>query len=181
MGYEMYTASAGWKKRRNKKLRNAVWVGRRVLCRGCHCFVLFSSGDVHVHHLTYDRIGREIDSDLAVLCSGCHAFVHGHEPPDWWKEARASGMLGVMKQPEVVDLVRQFVEDGETAMDAAMKAAFLLCPRIGPNEHDTWLDRKNRKKHISQVQLAELSAASRLGTMSGNAKAVAGVRDLVFL
>jgi len=29
-----------------------------------------------VHHLTYCRLGREDDSDLAILCSSCHSQVH---------------------------------------------------------------------------------------------------------
>ena len=30
-----------------------------------------------VHHKTYERLGREIDSDLILLCAKCHKRRHG--------------------------------------------------------------------------------------------------------
>lgn len=35
-----------------------------------------SKKDIHVHHLTYERMGHELDSDLMVLCEVCHDKVH---------------------------------------------------------------------------------------------------------
>jgi hypothetical protein len=32
--------------------------------------------DLQVHHLTYDRLGHELDSDLEVLCKRCHLLEH---------------------------------------------------------------------------------------------------------
>lgn len=31
---------------------------------------------LEVHHLTYDRLGAELDTDLEVVCSGCHKGTH---------------------------------------------------------------------------------------------------------
>jgi 5-methylcytosine-specific restriction endonuclease McrA len=31
---------------------------------------------LQVHHLTYERLGRELDTDLVVLCRQCHANEH---------------------------------------------------------------------------------------------------------
>lgn len=33
-----------------------------------------------VHHLSYERLGDELDADLLVLCSVCHAAEHGQAP-----------------------------------------------------------------------------------------------------
>jgi hypothetical protein len=30
-----------------------------------------------VHHLTYERLGRESPDDLLVLCRDCHELIHG--------------------------------------------------------------------------------------------------------
>jgi hypothetical protein len=34
-------------------------------------------GPLHVHHNTYERIGREFDTDLLVVCERHHAMIHG--------------------------------------------------------------------------------------------------------
>jgi hypothetical protein len=34
-----------------------------------------------VHHKTYARIGREMETDLAVLCFACHVLIHDSIPP----------------------------------------------------------------------------------------------------
>lgn len=39
------------------------------ICGVC-CFSL------QVHHLNYDRLGKELDSDLMALCESCHRTVH---------------------------------------------------------------------------------------------------------
>jgi len=44
---------------------------------------------LHVHHLTYDNLGRELDDDLIVLCNDCHKQVHERTPieeaPYYWR------------------------------------------------------------------------------------------------
>jgi 5-methylcytosine-specific restriction endonuclease McrA len=30
---------------------------------------------LHLHHVTYERLGNERDSDLILLCAGCHALA----------------------------------------------------------------------------------------------------------
>ena len=34
-----------------------------------------------VHHLTYERLGREKDEDLRVLCRACHGDEHRQMGP----------------------------------------------------------------------------------------------------
>lgn len=31
---------------------------------------------LHVHHLNYDRLGNELQSDLMVVCNNCHNWFH---------------------------------------------------------------------------------------------------------
>lgn len=40
-------------------------------CRACK-----TNLDLHVHHLSYDKLGAEEDTDLVCLCQKCHNYVH---------------------------------------------------------------------------------------------------------
>src|SRR5690242_5089789 len=40
------------------------------------CAACDSEENIHLHHLTYVRMGYEFDSDLAALCEPCHNNVH---------------------------------------------------------------------------------------------------------
>lgn len=44
-----------------------------------------------VHHVTYDRIGRERDEDFRLVCSPCHQLIHKPEcaPARYWAEHNA--------------------------------------------------------------------------------------------
>lgn len=35
---------------------------------------------LQLHHKTYERLGRELQSDLETLCDGCHRKEHGLPP-----------------------------------------------------------------------------------------------------
>src|SRR5580765_3800863 len=61
--YRLYMRSFAWKMRRINKLKAA---GHR--CENCS-----EPYGLQVHHLTYARLGCELDSDLVVLCRWCHA------------------------------------------------------------------------------------------------------------
>jgi len=62
-----YLRSHAWKVTREAALRHA----------GNRCQVCNGSAHLHVHHRTYERLGREHPSDLTVLCRKCHAIFHG--------------------------------------------------------------------------------------------------------
>ena len=64
--YLAYLNSAEWRSRRNRALKHA---GYR--CERCQ-----SKRDLQVHHKTYERLGKEFDSDLEVLCATCHEGEH---------------------------------------------------------------------------------------------------------
>lgn len=44
------------------------------------CFRCQSEDRLNVHHITYERLGRERMSDLVTLCWSCHRKEHGHDP-----------------------------------------------------------------------------------------------------
>lgn len=43
---------------------------------GKFCAACGSRDKLHVHHMTYERFGRESLADLKVLCDPCHKAVH---------------------------------------------------------------------------------------------------------
>jgi hypothetical protein len=53
------------------RLRRKVFERDGGQCTSCH-----SSKYLHVHHLTYERAGSELLSDLVTLCSSCHMKEH---------------------------------------------------------------------------------------------------------
>lgn len=69
MRYADYLQTPEWQARRTRALRAA----------GYRCQVCNSQGELHVHHRTYERRGREYASDLTVLCADCHRQYHGIE------------------------------------------------------------------------------------------------------
>lgn len=60
-------------------INSPEWVRRRIeyfahhnrLCRMCG-----KGKKIHLHHLTYERMGAELDQDLMTLCERCHSAVH---------------------------------------------------------------------------------------------------------
>ncbi|HEX3856974.1 MAG TPA: HNH endonuclease [Verrucomicrobiae bacterium] len=61
--YDQYINSAQW--------RNISALMKRIAGNKCgHCGR--SSSKLEVHHLTYERFGRERMNDLVVLCESCH-------------------------------------------------------------------------------------------------------------
>lgn len=68
-------------------LRSWAWrvLRARVLVRdGERCTRCTAKRPLTVHHLTYDRVGREELSDLVTLCWRCHRLQHPEKdyPPD---------------------------------------------------------------------------------------------------
>lgn len=111
MDYAAYIESAAWRERRDERIR-AVG-GRCQLCNG--------GGELHVHHRTYARVGREFDSDLTVLCVGCHEKYHDilpgriEETPAARKPLR---QLHAHASPEEVARLRAI----DTALESAGEA-----------------------------------------------------------
>ena len=64
--YKDYLLSNEWKKKRNKKLKEA----------GNKCEECGSDKKLQVHHKTYKHIFKEPLTDLMVLCDTCHKLIH---------------------------------------------------------------------------------------------------------
>ncbi|MBP8124935.1 MAG: HNH endonuclease [Caldilineaceae bacterium] len=64
--YADYLQSTHWRRTRRKKIAS---VGSR--CEQCG-----RRKALQVHHLTYERKGEELMTDLQVLCRACHKAVH---------------------------------------------------------------------------------------------------------
>lgn len=70
--YGAYLRSSAWRVRRDAALARAL--SRCQVCNG--------DQGLNVHHRTYERIGRELESDLTVLCRSCHELFHESRPPE---------------------------------------------------------------------------------------------------
>lgn len=67
---------------REEYLRSSWWLHRREVAlkrAGRKCGPCGASTRLQVHHLSYDRLGAELDSDLEVLCDPCHEKHHFDE------------------------------------------------------------------------------------------------------
>lgn len=64
--YREYLSSEEWNARRTLALTRVEF-----RCQLCN-----SEERVEVHHRTYERIGRELPTDLTVLCHACHSTFH---------------------------------------------------------------------------------------------------------
>jgi hypothetical protein len=71
--YQTYIASEAWYRRRALKLLLTGGASGFVRCEHCHS--QHGCQYVHVHHLTYERLGHEPFNDLMILCSQCHGSV----------------------------------------------------------------------------------------------------------
>lgn len=73
--YEKYVKADCW------RLRRDAFIHRFSLCELCG-----HNKSTQVHHLTYERLGHELDSDLVATCEGCHKAMHGLKggtPIEW--------------------------------------------------------------------------------------------------
>lgn len=73
-------SGAKWWANYRTYLNSAQWKTRRALLineRGSQCDNCGKVGLVQVHHLSYERLGRELPIDLQLLCLSCHKQVHG--------------------------------------------------------------------------------------------------------
>lgn len=68
--YEAYINSPKW-----KMFRRGVIKVRGNKCEDCS----IPGPGLHLHHLTYERLGNEIPEDVTLLCEPCHQERHPHK------------------------------------------------------------------------------------------------------
>jgi len=72
--YREYLESSQWDDIRKKVIHRA-----KGKCEGCA-----ASDKLEVHHLTYERVGMELMTDLVAFCSECHSKAHFNSDPSEW-------------------------------------------------------------------------------------------------
>jgi 5-methylcytosine-specific restriction endonuclease McrA len=74
MPYDEFLQTKYWKKFAKERLHKA----------GCQCSKCGRNDiTLQVHHLTYERRGHELPSDVVVLCKACHLEIHGRPVPQY--------------------------------------------------------------------------------------------------
>lgn len=72
--YADWLASPEWHKRRRRWAKEEQRRRGRIVCALCGARWSQSHGDLH--HLSYNRMGRESHDDLMAMCRPCHELVH---------------------------------------------------------------------------------------------------------
>jgi len=100
-------------------MRRVVFLAQGRRCAQCG----ETKGELHVHHLTYERFGNESLQDLQVLCKTCHLGHHemrGLEQPKPTKKKRPKGhhrkkIVGYYKpaKKQVSGKKRRLTQDNE--------------------------------------------------------------------
>lgn len=87
--YHAYIKSSEWFKKRKKYIEKV----------GKFCEVCKTKKGINLHHMTYERLGKEYDEDMLFVCKVCHHQIHfgekGIKTTDklrmfknlaWWKQ-----------------------------------------------------------------------------------------------
>ena len=72
-------ANSDWWRKYHQYINSPQWraLKRRIIQqRGSNCERCGKFGAVDLHHLTYVRLGRELDEDLKLYCQTCHRLMH---------------------------------------------------------------------------------------------------------
>lgn len=67
--YQEYINSPEWKATSRRRMR----------MDGFQCAICGTAKNLAVHHITYERLGREEMDDLITLCKNCHSKVHEND------------------------------------------------------------------------------------------------------
>lgn len=70
--YNAYLLSSWWDRKRRRKLKQTKYTCQRCGAKKCR---------LYVHHLTYERVGKERMEDLEVQCEPCHDNTHAPAAP----------------------------------------------------------------------------------------------------
>lgn len=92
--YEEYLKSQHWQETRQRAIEAAA-----AVCG--YCFR--RNIQLHVHHLTYERLGEERPDDLLVLCADCHERMHSEHG------------AAMMQHLPLKDMIRQVARGNSSA------------------------------------------------------------------
>lgn len=78
--YEKYIESEHWQAFRRLALQEQLKRHGRNFCQQCppECTTREDT-ELHVHHITYQRLGKELIEDVAIICRPCHLAIHGRD------------------------------------------------------------------------------------------------------
>jgi 5-methylcytosine-specific restriction endonuclease McrA len=98
MVYRDYLRSPEWRRTRAAALHRA----------GNACSLdITHTGDLEVHHRTYERLGEELASDLIVLCRDCHRLHHAEHGRPRRAEERPRSALREKSVDQSLHLIDQ--------------------------------------------------------------------------
>lgn len=64
--YHEYLKSPEWRALKNQVVKE----------RGPNCQLCGDKEQIHLHHMSYKRLGKEDKRDLLLVCKSCHAYIH---------------------------------------------------------------------------------------------------------
>ena len=126
---------------------------RQLSCKMCEeagfkCRLCGGREVLQVHHRTYERIGREIPSDLFVVCKACHTLIHWIV--DKWPEQYAIDNTPVLlEQPELFTQMKLAKEQEDLKVmqaeeDARKRSESQWLSRFGHTQSPDWEIKKLR-------------------------------------
>jgi len=73
--YDNYLETPHWQAFRKRAFAEQLKTLGENRCNRCRK----SKVTLHVHHLTYERLGKELITDVEIICGECHKNEHGHD------------------------------------------------------------------------------------------------------
>lgn len=83
--YSDYLASEHWRQFRAEYYHSATCQNIKARFGEYRCEFCFTCGPLNLHHMTYERLGKELPSDVVLVCSSCHLAIH-----DYYNSTRAT-------------------------------------------------------------------------------------------
>ena len=76
--YDKYLETPHWQEFRRQAFAEQLKTLGQNCCNRCQK----SAVTLHVHHLTYERLGKELIADVEIICGECHHKEHGRDEQD---------------------------------------------------------------------------------------------------
>jgi hypothetical protein len=159
--YREYLTSTWWRRRRHARLQKA---GGR--CERCRKAALLAD----VHHLNYDRLGEERDTDLEVLCRRCHKEVHNEQS----RQQNINAYLNLAREIDRLDHQETAVDFRELMRERCEEFGLPIDHRIDDAIN---VILHNRVSLVSAARRREVAATPDLPAIS-KAEALALCRQL---